>query len=62
MPKFSARLRWSRNTIDDVRDLKLIVSQRDFRSLSRRAKPGFYRGSDGRNSVTVHVVPDEQAA
>ena len=62
MPKFSVRLRWSRIAVDDVRDLKLIVGQREFRSLSPRAVPGYYRGSDGRNSITVRVVADELAA
>ncbi len=58
MPKMSVRLRWSRIEIDEARDLKLIVSLRDFLSLSSRAEPGYYRGSDGHSAITVCVVAD----
>ncbi len=58
MPKLSVRLRWSRIDMNDARDLKLIVSQGDFRSLSAGAEPGYYRGSDGHQSITVCVVAD----
>jgi len=61
MPKLSI-LRWSPIAVDEARDLKLIVSQRDFRSLSSRAEPGYYRGFDGHSAVTVRVVADELAA
>ena len=61
MPKSSA-LRWSRIDSSDARDLKLIVSQRDFRSLSAGAEPGYYRGSNGRDAITVRVVADDMAA
>ena len=58
MPKMSIGLRWSRIDIDEARDLKLIVSLRDFLSLSSRAEPGYYRGSDGQSAITVCVVAD----
>jgi len=58
MPKFSVRLRWSRIDTDEARDLKLIVSLRDFLSLSSGAEPGYYRGSDGQSAITICVVPD----
>lgn len=58
MPKMSVRLRWSRIDIDEARDLKMIVSLRDFLSLSSRAEPGYYRGSDGQSAITVCVVAD----
>ena len=58
MPKMSIGLRWSRIDIEDARDLKLIVSLRDFLSLSSRAEPGYYRGSDGQSAITVCVVAD----
>jgi len=58
MPKFSIRLRWSRIDVDEARDLKLIVGQGDFRSLSPRAEPGYYRGFDGQSAITVRVVAD----
>ena len=61
MPKSSV-LRWSPITVSEAADLKLIVSQRDFRCLSPGAEPGYYRGSDGRNAITVRVVADELAA
>ena len=57
MPKSSA-VCWSRIAADEARDLKLIVSQRDFRSLSGGAEPGYYRGFDGRSAITVRVVAD----
>jgi len=57
MPKSSA-LCWSRIDTADAHDLKLIVSQRDFRSLSAAAEPGYYRGFDGRSAITVRVVAD----
>jgi hypothetical protein len=58
MPKVSVRLRWSRIDIDEARDLKLIVSLRDFLSLAPRAEPGYYRGFDGQSAITVRVVAD----
>ena len=58
MPKTSVRLSWSRVATEEARDLKLIVSLRDFLSLAPRAEPGYYRGFDGQSAITVCVVAD----
>ncbi len=62
MPKLSVRLRWSRIEMNEARDLKMIVSLRDFLSLTSRAEPGYYRGFDGQSAITVRVIADEMAA
>lgn len=54
-------LNWAPLDADDARDLKLILSVRDFRSLSGQmaARPSLYRGRDAKgNAVTVRVVAD----
>ncbi|ESQ77549.1 hypothetical protein [Asticcacaulis sp. AC402] len=54
-----ACLKWTRmDARDAVRDLKLILDEKDFLSLfAGVAEQGFYQGLDALgNSVTVHVV------
>lgn len=62
------RLHWSRvDTMDDraTRDLKLILSEREFRVLSgsQAVRPSFYRGRDeAGHAIMVQVVADDLAA
>jgi hypothetical protein len=61
-------LHWSRVDATDSRierDLKMIVSARDFQVLSgsRAVTPCYYRGRDrAGNAITIQVVADDMAA
>jgi hypothetical protein len=61
-------LRWSRVDAADARaerDIKMILSARDFQVLSgsHAVTPCYYRGRDrSGNAITVRVIADEMAA